>query len=111
MTRYATVKEQDRACAVILAHRLSGYVKCEGRRWYLWDEDLLEWKRATVAHHISHRIVREVHDLIVEAVMEDRYEDARGWCRYLDPTDVPIRLTPHMSRFYRENEALVRRWG
>lgn len=35
----------------------------------------------------SHRIVREVERLIVEAVMKDRYEDARGWCRYLDPPE------------------------
>ena len=43
--------------------------------------------------------------------MEDRYEDARDWCRYLDPTDIGIRLTPHMSRIYRENQALLRQWG
>lgn len=111
MTRYANVKEQDRACAAILAYNLRGYVKCEGRRWYVWDEDLLEWKRATVAYGVSRRIVREVERLIVQAVREDRYEDARNWCRYLDPTDVPTWLTPYMSRIYRENQALLGQWG
>ena len=111
MTRYANVQEQDRACAAILVEKLRGYVKCEGRRWYVWDEDLLEWERATVAYGVSRRIVREVRELIVQAVMEDRYEDARDWCRYLDPTDIGIRLTPHMSRIYRENQALLRQWG
>ena len=111
MTRYATVQEQDRACAAILVDRLRGYVKCEGRRWYVWDEQAWKWERATVAYGVSRRIVREVRELIVQAVMEDRYEDARDWCRYLDPTDIGIRLTPHMSRIYRENQALLRQWG
>lgn len=43
--------------------------------------------------------------------MEDRYEDAHGWCRYLDPTDIGTRPTPYMSRAYRETEALPRWWG
>lgn len=111
MTRYANVQEQDRACAAILVDRLRGYVKCEGRRWYVWDEQAWKWERATVAYGVSRRIVREVERLIVQAVMEDRYEDARDWCRYLDPTDIGIRLTPHMSRIYRENQALLRQWG
>lgn len=81
MTRYATVQEQDRACAAILVDRLRGYVKCEGRRWYVWDEQAWKWERATVAYGVSRRIVREVRELIVQAVMEDRYEDARDWCR------------------------------
>lgn len=108
MTRYANVKEQDQACAAILVDRLRGYVKCEGRRWYVWDEQAWKWERATVGWAVSSRIVREVHELIVQAVMEDRYEDARDWCRYLDPTDIGIRLTPYMSRIYRENQALPR---
>lgn len=111
MTRYATVKERDQACAAILVEKLHGYVKCEGRRWYLWDEDLLEWKRTTVGYALCHRIVREVRDQIVDAVRERRFEDACSWCRYLDPTDIGIRLTPYMSRIYRENQALLRRWG
>lgn len=111
MTRYANVKEQDRACAAILVDNLRGYVKCEGRRWYLWDDDNGGWKRTTVGYALCHRIVREVERLIVHAVMEDRYEDARNWCRYLDPTDIGIRLTPHMSRVYRENQALPRQRG
>ncbi|EFU60432.1 hypothetical protein [Actinomyces sp. oral taxon 180] len=111
MTRYATVQEQDRACAAILVDRLRGYVKCEGRRWYVWDEHAWKWERGTVGWAVSSRIVREVERLIVQAVMEDRYEDARNWCRYLDPTDVPTRLTPYMSRIYRENQALLRQWG
>ena len=111
MTRYATVQEQDRACAAILVDRLRGYVKCEGRRWYVWDEQVWKWERTTVGWAVSRRIVREVERLIVQAVMEDRYEDARDWCRYLDPSDIGIRLTPHMSRIYRENQALLRQWG
>lgn len=111
MTRYANVKEQDRACAAILVEKLRGYVKCEGRRWYVWDEQAWKWERGTVGWAVSRRIVREVERLIVLAVMEDRYEDARNWCRYLDPTDVGTRLTPHMSRIYRENQALLRQWG
>lgn len=111
MTRYANVQEQDRACAAILVDKLRGYVKCEGRRWYVWDEDLLEWKRATVAYGVSRHIVREVRDLIVDAVRENNFEDARGWCRYLYHGDIGIRLTPHMSRIYRENQALLRQLG
>lgn len=111
MTRYATVQEQDRACAAILVENLRGYVKCEGRRWYVRDEETGRWKRATVAYSISRRIVREVERLIVQAVMEDRCEDARDWCRYLNPTDIGIRLTPHMSRIYRENQALLLQRG
>ena len=49
MTRYANVQEQDQACAAILVRNLRGYVKCEGRRWYLWDENECRWKRTTVA--------------------------------------------------------------
>lgn len=62
---------------------LRGYVKCEGRRWYVWDEDLLEWKRATVAYGMSRRIVREVERLIVQAVREDDFGEACVWRRYL----------------------------
>lgn len=111
MTRYATVKEQDQACAAILVRNLYGYVKCEGRRWYVWDEQAWKWERATVVHGVSHRIVREVELLIIQAVMEDRYEDARDWCRYLYHGDIGIRLTPYMSRIYRENQALPRGRG
>ena len=50
MTRYANVKEQDQACAAILVEKLRGYVKCEGRRWYLWDDDNGGWKRTTVGY-------------------------------------------------------------
>ena len=91
--------------------KLQGYVKCEGRRWYLWDEQAWKWERATVGWAVSRRIVREVRELIVQAVMEDRHEDARDWCQHLDPTDIDIRLTPHMSRLYRENQALPRGRG
>ena len=91
--------------------KLRGYVKCEGRRWYVWDEQAWKWERATVGWAVSRRIVREVRDLIVQAAMEDRYEDARDWCRYLDPTDIGIRLTPYMSRIYREKQALPRGRG
>lgn len=35
MTRYATVKEQDQACAAVLVDNLRDYVKCEDRRWYV----------------------------------------------------------------------------
>lgn len=91
--------------------KLQGYVKCEGRRWYLWDEQAWKWERATVGWAVSRRIVREVRELIVQAVMEDRHEDARDWCQHLDPTDIDIRLTPHMSRIYRENQALPRGRG
>ena len=118
MTRYATVQEQDRACAAILVDNLYGYVKCEGRRWYVWDEQAWKWERATIVYGVSHRIVREVERLIIQAVMEDDFEEACVWRRYLyhgdigiDPTDVPTRLTPHMSRIYRENQALLRQWG
>lgn len=108
MTRYANVKEQDQACAAILVDRLRGYVKCEGRRWYLWDDDNGGWKRTTVGYALCDRIVREVRDQIVDAVREDDFEGARLWRRYLDPTDIGIRLTPYMSRIYRENQALPR---
>ena len=111
MTRYANVKEQDQACAAILVEKLRGYVKCEGRRWYLWDDDNGGWKRTTVGYALCHRIVREVRDQIVDAVREDDFEGARLWRRYLDPTDIGIRLTPYMSRIYRENQALLRQWG
>ena len=67
MTRYANVKEQDQACAAILVDNLRGYVKCEGRRWYLWDDDNGGWKRTTVGYALCHRIVREVERLIVQA--------------------------------------------
>lgn len=83
---------------------------CEGRRWHLWDEDECRWKRTTVGYFLSHRIVREVERLIVEAVMEDRCEDAGDWCRHLNPTDVDTRFTPYMSRVYRETETLPRWW-
>jgi hypothetical protein len=91
--------------------KLQGYVKCEGRRWYLWDEQAWKWERATVDWAVSRHIVREVRELIVQAVMEDRYKDAHDWCQHLDPTDIDIRLTPHMSRIYRENQALPRGRG
>ena len=111
MTRYANVQEQDRACAAILVDKLHGYVKCEGLRWYVWDEQAWKWERATVVDGVSRRIVREVERLIVQAVMEDNFEDARVWRRYLYHGDIGIRLTPHMSRIYRENQALLRQWG
>ena len=111
MTRYANVQEQDRACAAILVDRLRGYVKCEGRRWYVWDDETGRWERGTVGWAVSFRIVREVRDLIVQAVVEDDFGEACVWRRYLDPTDIGIRLTPHMSRIYRENQALLRQWG
>ena len=76
MTRYATVQEQDRACAAILVENLRGYVKCEGRRWYVWDEQAWKWERATIVHGVSHRIVREVERLIIQAVREDDFEEA-----------------------------------
>lgn len=38
MTRYATVKEQDQAAAAILVRKMQDYVRCEDRRWYVWDE-------------------------------------------------------------------------
>ena len=111
MTRYATVQEQDRACAAIFVEKLRGYVKCEDRRWYVWDEELLEWKRATVAYGVSRHIVREVERLIVQAVREDDFGEACVWRRYLYHGDIGMRLTPHMSRIYRENQALLRQWG
>lgn len=111
MTRYATVQEQDRACAAILVDRLRGYVKCEGRRWYVWDEQAWKWERGTVGRAVSRRIVREVERLIVQAVREDDFGEACVWRRYLYHGDIGMRLTPHMSRIYRENQALLRQWG
>jgi len=111
MTRYATVQEQDRACAAILVEKLRGYVKCEGRRWYVWDEETGRWERGTVGWAVSRRIVREVERLIIQAVREDDFEEACVWRRYLDPTDIGTRLTPYMSRIYRENQALPRGRG
>ncbi|WP_448748926.1 hypothetical protein [Actinomyces sp.] len=91
--------------------KLRGYVKCEGRRWYLWDDDNGGRKRATIVHGVSHRIVREVERLIIQAVREDDFEEACIWRRYLYHGDIGIRLTPYMSRIYRENQALPRGRG
>lgn len=111
MTRYANVQEQDRACAAILVENLRGYVKCEGRRWYVCDDETGRWKPATVAYGVSRRIVREVERLIIQAVREDDFGEACVWRRYLYHGNIGIRLTPHMSRIYRDNQALLRQWG
>lgn len=87
------------------------YMKCEGRRWYVWDEQARKWERATIVHGVSHRIVQEVERLIIQAVREDDFEEARVWRRYLYHGDIGTWLTPHMSRIYRENQALPRGRG
>jgi hypothetical protein len=97
MTRYATVQEQDRACAAILVENLRDYVKCEGRRRYVCNEETGRWERTTVAYGVSRRIVREVERLIVQAVRENDFGEAYVWRRYLYHGDIGIRLTPHMS--------------
>ena len=64
------------------------YMKCEGRRWYVWDEQARKWERATIVHGVSHRIVQEVERLIIQAVREDDFEEARVWRRYLYHGDI-----------------------
>ena len=70
-----------------------------------------EQERATVVYGVSRRIVREVERLIVQAVREDDFGEACIWRRYLYHGDIGIRLTPHISRIYRENQALPRGRG
>ena len=71
-------------------HNLYGYVKCEGSRWYVWNEQDWKWERATIIHGVSHRSVRE-----------DDFEEACIWRRHLYHGDIGIQLTPRTSRILR----------
>ena len=82
-------------------HNLYGYVKCEGSRWYVWNEQDWKWERATIIHSVSHRSVREVEHLIIQAVREDDFEEACIWRRHLYHGDIGIQLTPRTSRILR----------
>lgn len=101
LTDTLTLKERDEAAASILAGRLRGDVRFKGRRWYLWNDAENRWERATVGRGVSRRIIVEVKDLIVGAVIGKNYEEAHAWTRYLDPSDVGTRLSPRISRILR----------
>lgn len=101
LTDTLTLKERDKAAASILAGRLRGVVRFKGRRWYLWNDAENRWERATVARGVTRRIIEEIQDLIVQAVIVKNYEEAHAWTRYLDRSDVGTRLTPRISRILR----------
>lgn len=101
LTDTLTLKERDKAAASILAGKLQGEVRFKGRRWYLWNDAENRWERATIARGVTRRIIGEIRDLIVCAVGDGQYEEARAWWRYLDPSDVGTRLTPRISRILR----------
>lgn len=101
LTDTLTLKERDKAAASILAGKLQGEVRFKGRRWYLWNDAENRWERATVARGVTRRIIVEVKDLIVWAVLDDMDDEAHAWTRYLDPSDVGTRLTPRISRILR----------
>jgi hypothetical protein len=101
LTDTLTLKERDKAAASILAGRLRGDVRFKGRRWYLWNDAENRWERATVARGVSRRIIGEIEQLIVRAVIVKNYEEAHAWTRYLDPSDVGTRLSPRISRILR----------
>ena len=99
--RRAIKPEFNQTCAATLVQNPYIHMKCEGRRWYVWNGQAWKWERATVVHGVSHHIVREVERLIIQAVREDDFEEARIWRRYLYHGDIGIRLTPHISRILR----------
>ena len=101
LTDTLTLKERDKAAASILAGRLQGDVRFKGRRWYLWNDAENRWERATVARGVTRRIIGEIRDQVVCAVIVKNYEEAHAWTRYLDPSDVGTRLTPRISRILR----------
>lgn len=101
LTDTLTLKERDKAAASILAGRLRGDVRFKGRRWYLWNDAENRWERATVARGVTRRIIGEIEQLIVHAVIVKNYEEAHAWTRYLDPSDVGTRLSPRISRILR----------
>ena len=101
LTDTLTLKERDKAAASILAGRLRGDVRFKGRRWYLWNDAENRCERATVGRGVTRRILREIQDLIVCAVIVKNYEEAYAWTRYLDPSDVGTRLSPRISRILR----------
>lgn len=101
LTDTLTLKERDKAAASILAGRLQGDVRFKGRRWYLWNDAENRWERATIARDVSRRIIGEIEQLIVRAVIVKNYEEAHAWTRYLDPSDVGTRLSPRISRILR----------
>ena len=101
LTDTLTLKELDKAAASILAGQLQGEVRFKGRRWYLWNDAENRWERATVARGVTRRIIVEVKDLIVRAVLTDMDDEAHAWTRYLEPSDVWTRLTPRISRILR----------
>lgn len=101
LTDTLTLKERDKAAASILAGCLRGDVRFKGRRWYLWNDAENRWERATVARGVTRRIIGEVKDLVVQAVIVKNYEEAHAWTRYLDPSDVGTRLSPRISRILR----------
>ena len=101
LTDTLTLKERDKAAASILAGKLRGDVRFKGRRWYLWNDAENRWERATIARGVTRRIMVEVKDLIVGAVIGKNYEEAYAWTRYLDPSDVGTRLSPRISRILR----------
>lgn len=101
LTDTLTLKERDKAAASILAGKLQGEVRFKGRRWYLWNDAENGWERATVARGVTRRIIVEVKDLVVQAVLTDMDDEAHAWTRYLVPSDVGTRLTPRISRILR----------
>lgn len=101
LTDTLTLKERDKAAASILAGKLQGEVRFKGRRWYLWNDTENRWERATIARGVTRRIIREIQDLISQAVIVNSYEEAHAWTRYLDPSDVGTRLSPRISRILR----------
>lgn len=101
LTDTLTLKERDKAAASILAGKLQGEVRFKGRRWYLWNDAENRWERATVARGVTRRIIVEVKDLVVQAVLTDMGDEAHAWTRYLVPSDVGTRLTPRISRILR----------
>lgn len=101
LTDTLTLKERDKAAASILAGKLQGEVRFKGRRWYLWNDAENRWERATVARGVTRRIIVEVKDLVVQAVLTDMDDEAHAWTRYLVPSDVGTRLTPRISRILR----------